>query len=499
MNAAEEHSKSLWSDADLPKAPRLACDIDADVAIIGAGISGLSAAYEMIALGKTVAVLDAGSPGGGMTARTSGHLSFEFDDYYKELDRLHGKDASKAYFRSQKEAVARIEHIATAEGIECDFKRVDGFLFAADEKSEKEIDEEYEAAREAGFSNAALLATVPGLWTRKAIRFPDQARFHPLKYLAGLVEVLHKKSVRIFGDTRVLSVDDKGDHVLVKVEGDLYVKARHAIVATNSPINDLVAMHTKQAPYRTYVVAAPVPKGSVPDALMWDTEDPYHYARIEPREKDDLLIVGGEDHKSGTKNDASLRFERLQNWADKYFGESGKPEFQWSGQVYAPVDHVNFAGLNPGDRNVYIITGDSGEGLTSGVAGAMLIASLIKGTADKEVAALYDLRASRFSRHRPLPGRTQMCPPTSLSILPAAMFRGSRASRPGRAGSCGRALRRSRPFATRKAAFISSPRPARISDASCISTIWRNAGTVPVTVRNSRSTARCSQDRRGHR
>ena len=390
MNAADEQSESLWSEVVLPAAPRLVSDVEVDVAIVGGGIAGLSAAYELSDLGKTVAVLDAGLIGGGMTSRTSGHLSYEFDDYYKELIRLHGSDAAKTYYRSQSEAVARIERIVSIEKIECSFERIDGYLFAAKDKDEKELDEELEAARKAGFVDAELLERVAGLNTGKAIRFPNQARFHVMRYLAGLAEALRKKNVPIYGNTRVLSVEDKGDHVLLEVAGDLYVKAQHAVVATNSPINDLVAMHTKQAPYRTYVFAAPVPKESVPDALIWDTEDPYHYVRIEPRETDDLLIVGGEDHKSGTENDASFRFERLQNWAEGIFGEIGEPEYRWSGQVYEPVDHVNFAGLNPGDRRVYVITGDSGEGLTSGVAGAMLIASLIKGTADKEVAALYD-------------------------------------------------------------------------------------------------------------
>ncbi|MBV9541681.1 MAG: FAD-dependent oxidoreductase, partial [Alphaproteobacteria bacterium] len=338
----------------------------------------------------SVAVFDAGQPGGGMTSRTSGHLTFESDDYYHELIRVHGKDKANAYYRSQAAAVDRIEEIARLEGIACDFDRVDGYLFAANADDEKTIEDEYTAARESGFTLAELVPTVPSLKTRKAVRFPYQARFHVLKYLTGLVAALEKRSVHIYGSTRVASVKEDGDVVHLKSENGHDIRARHVVMATNTPTNDLVAIHTKQAPYRTYVFATPVPKGSVIDALIWDSEDPYHYIRIQPRENDDLLIVGGEDHKSGMESDGAARIAKLRRWAEALFGPLPELEYEWSGQIYEPVDFVSFDGLNPGDKRTYVITGDSGEGLTSGVAGAMLIADLIKGSADKDTTELYD-------------------------------------------------------------------------------------------------------------
>ncbi len=226
--------------------------------------------------------------------------------------------------------------------------------------------------------------------TRRAIQFPDQARFHAIKYVKGLIGALEKRDVPILGDTRVLSVQETKDGVRLETEGGFDVRAQHAVIATNSPVNDLVALHTKQAPYRSYVFASPVQKGRVPDALIWDTEDPYHYVRIQPGETDDLLIVGGADHKSGTEDDAGQRIEGLRHWAETLFGPLAAPEYAWSGQVYEPVDHVSFAGLNPGSKRTYVITGDSGEGLTSGVAGALLIASALEGHADRETEELYD-------------------------------------------------------------------------------------------------------------
>ena len=398
MNVASEQSKSVWMDKPFPDVPNLGGDLDADIIVVGAGIGGLSAAYELSSQGKAVVVLDAGPPGGGMTSRTSGHLSYEFDDYYAELARLHGGDNAKAYFESQSAAVDRVEQIAWLEGIECSFARVSGYLFAKDASDDGEIEKEWHAARDAGFADSALLATVPGLKTGKAIHFPRQARFHVMKYVVGLVDALRGRGVRIFGGTRVLSVREDDDGIAAETENGHTIRALHAVIATNSPINDVLAMHTKQAPYRTYVFASSVPKGLVPDALIWDSDDPYHYVRIEPRLEDDLVIVGGEDHKSGLENDGTNRIAKLHAWAARLLGTTlAEPVFAWSGQVYEPVDHVSFAGRNPGSKNTFVITGDSGEGLTSGVAGAMLIADLIAGRQNRIVEELYD--PARTSLH----------------------------------------------------------------------------------------------------
>lgn len=376
MNAISEISHSLWMDAGFHHCGPLVSDLEVDVVVVGAGIAGLSVAYEFQQLGRKVAVLDAGTVGGGMTARTSGHLSYEFDDYYHELIRLRGEAEARQYLQSQKAAVDRIEEIARRENIDCDFARISGYLFAPNPSGNELIGQELEAARRAGFSDVMLLETLPNQATGQALHFPNQARFHPLKYISGLVAALERSSIALHGETRVVSVAETRGEVTVETAAGNKVRAGLAVVATNSPINDLMAIHTKQAPYRTYVLAVPVPKGSVSDALFWDTEDPYHYVRLQPRDQDDLLIVGGEDHKSGMQSDGAARIEALRGWAKRFFGPLGAIEFAWSGQVYEPVDAVPFVGRNPGNNNIYVITGDSGEGLTTGVAGAMIISAL---------------------------------------------------------------------------------------------------------------------------
>jgi nitrite reductase/ring-hydroxylating ferredoxin subunit len=167
------------------------------------------------------------------------------------------------------------------------------------------------------------------------------------------------------------------------------VSARAAVVATNSPIVDRVAIHTKQAPYMTYVIGARVPRGSVPKVLAWDTGDPYYYVRTQPYGDEDLLIVGGADHKSGQAQDARERHARLEAWARQRFPMIQSIELAWGGQVMETIDYLAFIGRNPGDKNVYVATGDSGMGLTHGTIAGMLICDLVQGRANAW-AALYD-------------------------------------------------------------------------------------------------------------
>jgi Rieske Fe-S protein len=156
------------------------------------------------------------------------------------------------------------------------------------------------------------------------------------------------------------------------------ISAADVVVATNSPISDRFALHTKMAPYRTYAMALTIPRGALPDALYWDTEDPYHYVRLQPGDgKEDLLIVGGEDHKSGEADDGAQRFARLESWVRPLIPALGVITHRWSGQVLDTVDYAGFIGRDPGSEHIYVSTGDSGQGITHGVMGAMLNAALI--------------------------------------------------------------------------------------------------------------------------
>lgn len=386
---------SIWMSTELPVPPPLETGTHADVCIVGAGIAGLTIAYCLIREGKSVVILDDGRPGGGMTQRTTAHLSNVIDDGYAEIERLHGRSGVRLAAQSHQAAIDWIEMMCMHEPIDCDFSRLDGYLFSPLGESHKVIDDEWQAALRAGVMDIQRLDRLPGqaFRTGPCLRFARQAQFHPLKYLAALARAIEKRRGRLFSHAHVTRVEG-GASARIETSRGCVVTAEAVVIATNTPINDTVTIHIKQTPYLTYVIEAKVPRGSVEPALYWDTLDPYHYVRLQQRSLqeggEDLLIVGGEDHKTGQADDAERRYARLEAWARERFPMMEAVELQWSGQVMEPVDGLAFIGRNPGDTpNVYIATGDSGMGMTHGTIAGMLITDLVMGR-ECPWASLYD-------------------------------------------------------------------------------------------------------------
>ena len=399
MPARPAGTRSLWMDDVGPVAATpLDGDARCDVLVVGGGIAGLSSAYEAAHLGRSVILIDRGEIGRGMTARTTAHLASESDDWnYKLLDAL-GQDSTRTNFESQAAAINRIEAVCRDEGIEADFTRLDAFLVPAEPAHMAQLEQEHDACRKIGmaveWAEGAPVPLPPGA---RALRFADQGRFHPLKYCAGLARAIQSRGGRLHDSTCYVGHDEDGDEVTVRTQGGATIRAGAVMFATNSPVNKLVAIHSKQVPMRTYAIAARVAAGSVPDTLVWDTLEAYHYVRLQPAEGGDWLIVGGEDHRSGTSDDGADRFARLEHWARDRFPAIGAVERRWSGQVMEPVDYLPYSGRMPRSGRVYVHTGDSGMGMTNSVAGALNFAALLSG--DKaHFAELFDPARKPASR-----------------------------------------------------------------------------------------------------
>lgn len=395
MKPRDGQTRPIWEETiELPKYPPPAADGEAEVLIVGAGIAGLTTAYLLAKAGRDVMIVDAGPIGGGQTGRTSAHLASANDDRFYEIARLLGDDAARLAYESHAAAIDKIEQIARDEQIACDFARLDGYLFPGNDDRHT-IDKEFEAARRIGFVGVDRVDAVPTLaGVADAIRFPNQARFEPLAYLIGLAKACERLNVRIHTGTRVTDVAGAADGKPCEVTFENGTKwtADHVVVTANvpAPINDWSGIYTKQSAYRTYMVGIEVAPGAVADALYWDTLDAYHYVRVRHEKGRHVLLVGGEDHKTGQTGATPERFANLEAWARQHFEGLGEVVSQWSGQVQEPDDGVAFIGRAPtAGKNVYCITGDSGMGLTHGTLGAMIVVDLIAGD-DHPWAALYD-------------------------------------------------------------------------------------------------------------
>ncbi|MFD2512637.1 FAD-dependent oxidoreductase [Pontibacter locisalis] len=389
-------SLPVWvENVTLPTTHKLDNNLTCDVCVVGGGIAGLTTAYLLAKEGQRVIVLEAKAIGGGETSRTTAHLSNALDDRYTNLIKNFGKDGARLACKSHGRAIELIEEIAKEENIDCDYHKVTGYLFANNREQGEELMRELEAVQQIGWLDVVMRKECPldTLTALPCLEFPSQAHFHVMKYLAGLTKAIVEKGGQIYTDTKAVEFKS-GPVVTVKAENGHTVSANHLVVATNSPVNDKVTIHTKQAPYRTYVVALAVPKGAVPDALFWDLDEPYHYIRLlgaAARGSDkDLLIIGGADHKTGQETQTANHLFELERWARLKFPMAEEVEYRWSGQVFEPVDGLAYIGRNPGDTdNVYIATGDSGHGMTHGTIAGMLITDLIMGRKN-EWANLYD-------------------------------------------------------------------------------------------------------------
>ncbi len=372
-------TESLWMQrSGLPTTSELNEDLVCDVLILGAGIAGLTTAYQLCRAGRDVVVLDHAAVGGGETSRTTAHLSNAIDDRYTLLERIRGEEPAHLAARAHTAAIDRIEAIAREEAIDCEFRRLDGYLFLAPGDSPEHLKDELAAAGRAGVE-VEMVDRAP-LWdfdTGPALRFARQGQVSPMAYLRGLLRCVQRDGGRVFTGTHAQTITEEPS-IRVTTAGDRTVSANWLVVATNSPINDRYTMHSKLAPHRTYAFSADIAPDAVDHALLWDTADPYHYVRTSGEGEEAQLIVGGADHRTGQHRDGRDRWQRLETWARERFGAMGRVRTRWSGQVLETLDGLAYIGRNPSSpENVLIVTGDSGMGMTHGTIAGMLLGDLV--------------------------------------------------------------------------------------------------------------------------
>lgn len=377
-------TSSIWTDAD-QEAYDAPPPHETEVCVVGAGIAGLCTALNLARGGVRVAVLDDGPIGGGETGRTSAHLASAVDDHFSDLEVRFGEEAAKLIAESHAAAIDWIESIVFEFGIDCDFRRVDGYLFAPPDANDIDhqrwLDKELVAAQRAGLTVERVDQSPLPFEHGPALRFRHQAEFHPLRFLRGLAEAVVEAGGTIHTGVHVEKIE-AAEPLVVKMSGGRTLLCRAAVDATNSSITSPTHLPLRQAAYRSYCIAIAAPTGTLPHALYWDTEDPYHYVRVAPGDvpERELVIVGGGDHRVG-QGEPMQSWIELEQWARRWLRLRGPIVARWSGQIMEPADGPAHIGHSPDLPHVYVVTGDSGNGLTHGAIAGLLIPELMAGRA----------------------------------------------------------------------------------------------------------------------
>ncbi|KAK0624423.1 FAD dependent oxidoreductase-domain-containing protein [Immersiella caudata] len=395
--------------SDLPRSPSLTEDLEVPIVVIGAGIAGIQTAYELVLRGHPVTLLEARDALSGETGRTSGHLTNDLDDGYVEIAKKHGKDGAKIAAESHAWARDHVGDIAKKLGIECEYRKLRAYNVSQYKRGEKgwveemeELKSEAEMQRELGMEvrfdeNLTVKGWSGSVDQRGGMVVENQATFHPTKYLAGVLNWLKEQpNFKCYTRTRVASIKESGiealglghKKVVIQTENGHTVTADFAVEATCVPLQKLSVI-TQLEFFRTYCIAARVPKGSVEDCLLYDDAEMYKYIRLTAcDDKNDYLVVGGCDHKVG-QEETTPRFDELETWTRERFPQATIIDYKWSGQIFEPVDFMGMIGKNQGCDKTFIVTGDSGDGLTHGVLAGRLIADEIDGV-ENPWAKLYN-------------------------------------------------------------------------------------------------------------
>jgi glycine/D-amino acid oxidase-like deaminating enzyme len=365
----------FWIDSvPIQQFPKLQRNISVDVLVVGAGVTGITTAYLLKRAGLTVALTERERVASIDTGHTTAHLTCVTDVQLQQLVRNFGKDHAQAAWDAGAAAIDEIEKIVNEEKIECEFTRVPGYLHGrvggSSRKEASSLKKEAAVAGKLGF-DAAYLESAP-YFNLPAVRFANQAKFHPRKYLRSLVEEIPGNGSRVFEKSAAAEFDAKKRRVKVNRN---WISFDRVVMATNNPLVGLASissatlLQTKLFLYTSYALGARVPAGTVPEALFWDTREPYDYLRVDRHREFDYLIYGGEDHKTGQKKRTQTAYVRLWRRLKKII-PAARVDHRWSGQIISTPDGLPYIGENA--ERQFIATGYCGNGITFGTIGAMM-------------------------------------------------------------------------------------------------------------------------------
>jgi glycine/D-amino acid oxidase-like deaminating enzyme/nitrite reductase/ring-hydroxylating ferredoxin subunit len=379
---------SYWADSTPETThPQLDRDLDVDVAVVGAGMLGITAALLLARQGASVALLEGGRVAGGVTAYTTAKVSSAHGLHYDALESSFGADGARAYAQANEAALEQIGDWVREFGIDCDWRRKPAYVYSADSSKRSQLENETAAAKRAGLP-ASLVLDTPELPfpVDAAVRYDNQAEFHPRKYLLGLLDEAVALGCQVFERSRVVEASD-GNPARVRTKEGYAVTAADVVVATHFPFMDRGLYFARMHAERSYALGVWADDNRV-EGMYLSAESPSHTIRSIPTDGGEMLLVGGESHRVG-QSDEVERYLAVEAWAREHW-DVREVAYRWSTQDAMPVDGVPYVGkLNPGARSLWVGTGFLKWGLTNGTAAAAILSERIAGR-DLPYAKVFD-------------------------------------------------------------------------------------------------------------
>ncbi|SFG73663.1 Glycine/D-amino acid oxidase [Halopelagius inordinatus] len=405
-NGTEQHpTESVWmSTTDRTSYPPLDGDREVDVAVVGGGITGLTAATKLSEEGKDVAVVESGRIVEGVTGKTTAKLTLQHGLIYDHLRSEFGDTLARQYADANQDAIETVRDRVERYDIDCDFDRTPAYTYTESAEKRSDIADEVEAARALDIPAEFVEETPLPFDVEAAIRVDDQARFHPRKYLLALAEAVEDAGNDVFERTKATDVESGDGNRVVTERGTLTADA--VVVATHFPLLDHRLFFSRLYPHRSYVVT--IRTDDAPsEGMYYRAEEPGRSLRTKVAGEDDLLIVGGEGHKTG-QGDEKERYRRLERYAGEQFEVESMP-YRWSTQDFSTPDKVPFVGrLGPTTDGIYVGTGYGGWGMTNGTAAGELLADLALGRSNPYESVFDPTRLSKSSAGKALKENTEV-------------------------------------------------------------------------------------------
>lgn len=377
VNNIQNKSLSYWlSSTPITNYPTLTEDIDVDIAIVGGGLAGISCAYLLQNEGFNIAVVEADRICQGATAHTTAKITSQHGLIYNKIKKQLGEELARQYAEANETAISVIKKIIDENQINCDYVQQSAFVYTEQEKYIKEIEAEVKSASELGIK-ASYVEEIPfPIPIYAAVRFDNQAQFHPRKYVLSLAKIIHDNNVHIYENTRAVNIEKDDKYTIITEQGKK-IKAEKVIIASQYPFYNKKGLYfSRLYPKRSHIVGIHA-KEKYPGGMYINAEEPARSLRSQNTGEKELILVVGSNYTTGQSENTEKHYEELINFAKDIFTVEDIP-YRWSTQDYITPDSIPYIGYFTSDTpNMYIATGFQKWGMTNSMVAAMILRDLI--------------------------------------------------------------------------------------------------------------------------